>query len=237
MKSVPPSENKVRHPLQMDNSDRTHTNSSLRRKHLKQSGFSLIELLTVVAIMGLLLGSSVVGLSSYQGQTFTKQAYDMREIIASAKASAMAKNTFVWVGFGSVVSSGQSTVVVTAFASSSGLNNASTANLNPLMKPCRFPNFLLTRADQMTSGPSQTGTDLSSTATTWQLPAQTVDGTSVPLTQAILFTPSGQCFLTAAPLSYIDIGMKPTRGTKAVDNNLAALQVSGLTSQVQLYRD
>lgn len=236
MKSVPPSEKKMRSSLQTTRLNGIFP-SKLSAKRRSQSGFSLIELLTVIAIMSLLLGSSVVGLSSYQGQTFTKQAYDMREILASAKASAMAKNTFVWVGFGSTVSAGQSTVVVTAFASRSGLNNATASNLNPLMKPCRFANFLLTKADQMTSGPSETGTDLSSTATTWQLPAQTVDGTTVPLTQAILFSPNGQCFLTAAPLSYIDIGMKPTHGTAAANNNLAALQVSGLTSQVQLYRD
>src|SRR5882757_8984874 len=86
-----------------------------------QRGFSMIELLVVMAVMGLLVGSSVGVLSSYQGETFTKQAYDMREILASAKSTAMAKNTFVWVGFGSTVSNGQQTAVVSAFASRSGL--------------------------------------------------------------------------------------------------------------------
>jgi prepilin-type N-terminal cleavage/methylation domain-containing protein len=209
----------------------------MKEARLLQQGFSLIELLMVMAIMALLLGSSVMGISSYQGQTFTKQAYDMREILASAKASAMAKNTFVWVGFGPTTSNGQKSLVVSAFASRNGLNDPTSSNLNPLMRPHCFPNFVLTDITNAIGGQILTGTNLSSTSANWSLPSQKVDGTAVGLTQAILFSPNGQCFLTTDPLSYIKIGMKPTRGTAVNDANLAALQVSGLTSQVQLFRE
>ncbi len=197
----------------------------------------MIELLVVMAIMALLLGSSVVGLSSFQGQSFTKQAYDLREILASAKTTAMAKNTFVWVGFGPSTVNGQKSLVVSAFASRSGLNDATASNLNPLMRPYSFPNFSLAKIGSMNGGPDQSGTDLSSTATSWKLPAQNVSGTTVSVTQSILFSPTGQSFLTANPLAYIDIGMRPARGTTIIDDNKAALQVSGLTSQVRLFRE
>lgn len=210
---------------------------SVKKTISTQSAFSMIELLVVIAIMAMLLGSSVVGLSSYQGQSFTKQAYDLREIIASAKTTAMAKNTFVWVGFGPSSVNGQKSLVVTAFASRSGLNDASASNLSQLMRPFNFQNFSLSKIGSMTGGPDQIGVDLSSTPSSWVLPAQKVDGTAVSLTQAILFSPTGQSFLTANPLAYIDIGMRPSQGTAKNDNNKAALQVSGLTSQVQLFRE
>lgn len=209
----------------------------MKKPVLQNHAFSMIELLVVMAIMALLLGSSVLGLSSNQGQAFTKQAYDLREILASAKTTAMAKNTFVWVGFGPSLTDGQKSLVVTAFASRNGLNDSSASNLNPLMRPYNFANFTLAKLGQKIGNQDQTGIDLSSTPSSWVLPAQKVGGNSISLTQSILFSPTGQCFLTADPLAYIDIGMKPTRGEIINDDNKAALQVSGLTSQVRLFRE
>jgi len=207
------------------------------RRFSGKRAFSLVELLLVMAIMGLLVGSGLMGFSSFQNQSFTKQAYDLREILASAKTSAMAKNTFVWVGFGSATVAGRTTTAVATFASRNGLNDASAANLNPLFRLCSFPNFTLANAGQLAGSQTQLGTDISATSSYWQLPNQTVDGVSVPLTQAILFSPNGQCFLASDTLSYIDIGVRSTRGTATNELNVAALQVSGLTSQVQLFRE
>jgi prepilin-type N-terminal cleavage/methylation domain-containing protein len=63
-------------------------------------GFTLVELLTVMAIMVVLLGLITPTLKSYKGsQDVTASAYNLRGVLENARNYAMANNTYVWVGF------------------------------------------------------------------------------------------------------------------------------------------
>jgi prepilin-type N-terminal cleavage/methylation domain-containing protein len=62
-------------------------------------GFSLIELLIVMAIMGILLVVTIPSVSSIGGsENLTKAAGDISTILEGARAYAMSHNTYVYVG-------------------------------------------------------------------------------------------------------------------------------------------
>jgi prepilin-type N-terminal cleavage/methylation domain-containing protein len=63
-------------------------------------GFSLIELLVVMALIGLLVALTIPAMNSIKGAgNVTKAAYDIAGALEQARAYAMANNTYTWVGF------------------------------------------------------------------------------------------------------------------------------------------
>lgn len=93
-------------------------------------GFSLVELLAVVAIMVTVMALVAPIMNSLKGSAdVSKAAYEIKGALDQARAYAMAKNTFVWVGFfeedGSTTSAAPATpgtgrVVIASVASKDG---------------------------------------------------------------------------------------------------------------------
>lgn len=66
-------------------------------------GFTLVELLVVMAILGVLLGFIVPAVSSLKGAgDVSKAVYGIADIFEQARAYAMAKRTYVYVGLAEV---------------------------------------------------------------------------------------------------------------------------------------
>ena len=64
------------------------------------TGFSMVELLVVIAIILVMMGLAVPAFSSMKGGAdITKAAYDVSGAIQTARAYAMANNTYTWLGF------------------------------------------------------------------------------------------------------------------------------------------
>ncbi len=203
-----------------------------------RQGFSVVELLVVVSIMAMLATPSLVSLAFRRGQDFTKEVYDLQGMLALARTTAMAKNTFVWAGLGHGLVNGQESLMIVAYSSQNGLNDTATVgNLAPIMKRQILPGVAMKQVSTTLAGLAVAATDLSQTTSNWSLPLQNVGGTPITVDQAILFSPTGEAFVTASPLSYIQIGLQPLNGTLADGKNLAALQISGITSQTQVFRN
>jgi type II secretory pathway pseudopilin PulG len=103
--------------------------------------FTLVELLTVVSIMLIMITlvlPSVVNLNA--AGNITTAAYQVSDILQSARSYATANNTYVWVGFfeenasvSGVLGIGQ--IVISIVASADGTmiyNTGSPAEINPL---------------------------------------------------------------------------------------------------------
>ncbi len=192
----------------------------------------------VVSIMALLASPSLLSIAAQGGQSFTSQIYDLQATLSLVRTAAMAKNTFVWAGIGEGKVDGKDAMIVVAYASQDGLNDVTADNLAPIMKDRIFPGLGMMPITRVLTGQDPGGTDLHTTSANWSLPNPTVAGAVVPLTQAILFSPTGEAFLASTPLSYIEIGLQPLHGAVASGgNNFAALQISGIASQMEVFRN
>jgi hypothetical protein len=194
----------------------------------------------VIGIMTALATPSLVSLAVTGNQDFTKEVYDLQGMLSVARTAAMAKNTFVWAGLGQGVVNGRQSLMVVAYASQNGLNDTATQNnLALVMKRQILPGLGMATVSSSLIGLDTTGVDLTHTSIpqNWTLPKQTVAGTVIPVTQVILFSPTGEAFVTSTPLSYIQIGLQPMHGAVADAHNIAALQISGITSQTEVFRN
>src|SRR5437870_13519712 len=97
---------------------------------LREGGFTLLELLIVVGIIGLLLVLIAPAFTSLKGGTdVTSAAYTIKGVLDTARTYAKANNTYTWVGFyeedvssGTPGTAGTGRVVMSIAASKDGTN-------------------------------------------------------------------------------------------------------------------
>lgn len=223
-------------------------------------GFSLIELLSVMAIIGMMAAAALPALNSIKGGgDLTKAAYDISGVFEQARAYAMANNTYVFVGITEVNASnsdsataqaaGTGRVVVVAAGSKDGTRGfgVSNTNLVALSKPRRFDNVHLNDATPNSGNMSrvvvasgfQAGNAAFAAENSFQWPLSG-GAANYTFTKIIQFDPRGAASIQSSSRSvpqWLEIGLSPARGNTVVaENNCAALLLDGVTGSVKIYR-
>ncbi|MEO6847668.1 MAG: prepilin-type N-terminal cleavage/methylation domain-containing protein, partial [Chthoniobacterales bacterium] len=200
----------------------------------KRSGFSIMELLAVMAIMGMLMvlaGPAFQALSS--SKNMSNSVYGITGLLEFARNEAQTRRTYTWVAFGGPKTNGTNTsgnydlCVVIGSSLDSSFTNTNATNIALISKIFRFENVILTNDTFSTN----INTNTSITSANVLAGPYTVLSTnlinsnlSLVFTNRITFTPSGQAILSggggtnnSASTPYTDaiaITMVGARGTK-----------------------
>lgn len=228
------------------------------RRQYAVRAFTLIELLVVISLiatLSILIGPAMSALRGASG--LSKSIEDVRGVLEQARAHAMAKNTYTYVGFAEVdelaaTSSAPTrssapvrqggTVVAGVAASRTGTRvNATSITTNEITLVSRLfklPGVVITDTPPAIGGLTNRKTDsvvplVDSSTCGLEWPGK--DG--VKLTKVIEFDPQGVARLSGGSNSqiagYIEIALKQAHGGQA---NLAAIQVDGISGAVRVYR-
>ncbi len=237
--------------------------------------FSLIELLTVIAVMTVLAALAFPAFSSMASAgSMTSASYAISGAIQSARAYAMAHDTYTWLGFyeedGSQSSSNPATagtgrVILSLVASADGTMIYSSSSTPPLyIDPTRLVQVAeLQRVSSVhlksfsngSGGGSTFSTRPPLTATNGRIGDTAVPSGSLPFfqypvggtgaarytfTQVLQFSPRGEVLassMAGAITPLIEVGLQPAHGnTIGTGQNFVALQISGISGNVILYR-
>jgi len=237
------------------------TSQTVSRSTRTAGGFSLLELLIVMAIVALLASVSIPAFSAFGGAgRLDKAASDISDLLAQARAYAMGKNTYVYVGIeevdvtGGSTSSGGGRVAVAVVASKDGsrpyANTPSpmTANIQPISRLHYFDNIHLAASNELSKGAAMTGrpsasvdVSASSARTTFQLPG--TSGQSQTFNRVIEFDPQGvpriqsSATYNSSVSNRLEIALLPVQGKVVMaDANQAAIQIDGMTGSVRMFR-
>ena len=231
----------------------------------RSSGFTLLELLIVVGIIGLLLVLIAPAFTTIKGGTdVTSAAYTIKGALDTARTYAKANNTYAWVGFsGSIGSTVTGNVALCVVASKDGSDLGTSVNqvgtriditpgVTPVGKVMRLDNAHI--GD--TGTPTNNGTDFESRATVninYRIGAPGTQYNSdyffieqgAQFDRWIRFSPRGEAVIKGGATQitqYAEVGLLPTHGTalaaaiNPASGNLVAIQLSGFGGNVNIYR-
>jgi len=221
----------------------------------RQLAYSLIELLVVMGIIVLLSSLLIPAIGNFgTAGGFTSTVSSLSETLDQARAYAVSKRTFVYVGIGEFKASGPTDqgsagtgrVALFAVASRDGSRISQTSDFatktQSISRLVCLQNVHLMRVSGTSGGLGRPADDSvkpldSATIVSLNFP---LSGTPrYNLTQCIEFSPQGMTKLfpsTALP-GFIEIGIAPTKGdTVLTTQNVAVVQLSGLTGRSIVYR-
>lgn len=192
--------------------------------------FSLIELLSVVAIIAVLAGMVIPAISQGDAKKFTSAVDDMTTILEQARTSAMAMNTYVWVGLQPGTASGENGITVTAVASRSGEADTDKSNLQVLLPPRLRSRIALENSAAGDPDTAILSTGDLSFVQKWR-------GEDVSFDPVIQFNPRGEATITQGAHSrWVQFDLVPTKGDKHMAENKATVRLSGVTGQIVVSR-
>lgn len=230
-----------------------------RTSPFQRRAFSLLELLTVMAIIGILAAAVVPAVGSLSGaRGFGNAVSRFTQVLDEARAYAVSKRTYVYLGIGEFSAiapetqglPGTGRVALFTVASRDGTSlptnaqaadfKANTQAISPLV---RLNNVHLEAVSE-NSGNLQRPANSSVQALTSAGGSSTLNfplsGTAqYTFTVCLEFSPQGMVrVLGASGLpGFIEIGLKNSKGDQLISSkNVAVAQLSGLTGKSTLYR-
>ncbi len=223
-------------------------NQATTSRPLSQRAFTLVEMLTVMAIIALLSLSVPALQSALTSGTFNSNTSQMNDLLKGAYSAALARNTYVWVGLTQLSNNGGvgMSFIYSQSGSATDINAQAT-----LYKPVILKNLSLTNipanvmTNRITAGSIaqvfSSSNTLNVSGTTDRVTfSTTIEGTSQTLmtndaqsTSAIIeITPTGQVSIASKKYAWVEIGLKPTNGNS---REMAALQMNAFTGRVVQY--
>ncbi|MDX2082010.1 MAG: prepilin-type N-terminal cleavage/methylation domain-containing protein [Terrimicrobiaceae bacterium] len=211
-----------------------------------RQAFSLIELLTVVAIVALLTGLTVpvlrtLGDARDVGQT----VYQIADVLRQARAQAMARNTYVAVGFATQEETTPAPpaqdrfVVLSSRISTDGRRpsdwNSDAAALN-LGKIYRFDRTTLAAVASSFGGTKQNPDVRLDAISGGSHFTRRMGGQTVSFSRVVEFGPTGEMRVVGQSLNRLtELGLASANRPDDPASS-AALQIAGLTGTVRVFR-
>jgi len=206
------------------------------RRIVCRDGFTLVEMLVVITIMAILSVLVVPASSSLiAAASFRSNVTAVDSILEQAYSAALAKNTYVWIGFSQLPLNGGGVGIVAVYSPHEDPNDFPN-NVNALTKPVFLSNLNLTNitaaqisnSNRATTSVGQiTGANLGSFSAS-------IGGSSQTLSYVLEITPSGQISLsTSNKYAWIEVGLAPLKGN---GKNAAVVQMNAFTGRVATYR-
>lgn len=204
----------------------------------------MVELLVVMAVMAVMATLAVTGFNSIvQAHTVSRGVYEVAGLLELARSQAVARQTYVWVGFQSATGRGGPELQMAAVYSvdGTGTNTAST-NLMPLSKVLRVKNVTLVEWSSLKEMTRNlvSGENPSSVATNLDGITLSAGAVRFDTPTTVTFTPRGESLLKGAAAGtdgynpWIDVSFRQTYGNSIRPNaDDGAVLVNGATGAVR----
>jgi prepilin-type N-terminal cleavage/methylation domain-containing protein len=216
------------------------------RRPKGRRAFSLLELLVTLSIVGMVSGLMMPALTSLVGaKEFSRNAYEISDLLKFAQAEARAKQSFVRVGFAPCQVQGSQALKVAAFIAADGSGeNLTVANQLPLSRVVLLRNTTLVGWQDLSAQTRNLRPDTTpSSLGKISLPPVSLAAPGVDFQHVITFTPRGEAVLKEAVSPdngydpQIDISLRQTRGLATpVGAQEAAILIDGSTGTASVVR-
>lgn len=208
----------------------------------KYRAFSLIELLTVIAILALLLVTGVLGFQSIVSSHGVSQAAtDVATLLEFARDEAVNRQSYMWVGLKEATNNGAVELQMAAVYSVDGTTNTGT-NLQPLSRIVRVKQVgLVPFANLSAETRSLLGASTTVTEYATNTKGITFKVGATEFSNSLTFTPRGEAMLNGGPTSFagfdpqIGVGIVPSRRANGSAND-AGVVLDGSTGMARVLR-
>ena len=210
--------------------------------------FTLVELLVVIAILAIMMTLVVPALPGVMGdKEMTKALNDVAGALEGAKAEAVARRSYVFVGFANVINSDRKEElrIGSVISADGSADNTTAANLLPLGRLTRMENLRMVGWDDLPTAvrdlaPAEARSPESYVSNFGDSPGLSFTVSKQVFSSAILIiSPYGEILPERNARMYrplVAIGLVPLRGKQVNSNDGAIILSQGFSGSTSIIR-